>query len=321
MPRAKVVAIVGPTCTGKTALSLSLARKLPAEIICCDSRNVYKYFDIGSAKPTEEEQNSVAHHLISVAEPDENFTAAEFARLASKAIDEIRGRAKLPIVCGGTGFYARALLEGLSIPEVEPDEVLREKLKEEETEEPGSLHRKLAALDPISAAKLNPRDLFRLTRALEVCLKSGKAFSELAHRNESPYDVLWIGLSIRDRDKLKELISRRIKEQMQMGMLEETKDLLKRFGPSQKLMNTVNYRDLLRYLSGELSLDEAISEAEKHNYQLARRQIMWFKTNPQINWFFVDELKRSSIEESALALLKRFLSEEPGDGLRILTNE
>lgn len=304
----KVLAIVGPTCTGKTALSIYLGKQIPAEIICCDSRNVYKYFDIGSAKPGAEERAAIPHHLIDIAEPDENFTAAQFAQLGQKAIEEISQRNRLPIVCGGTGFYARALLQGLGIPEVPPQEDLRAELKSNEMQKSGWLHARLSELDPISAARLNPNDHFRLIRALEVCMVTGKTFSELASVQKAPYEVLWVGLSIRDREKLKILIQKRLDEQMMTGMLEEVQNLCKRFGPTQKMMNTVNYRDLLKYLSGELSQEEALKEAARHNYQLARRQMMWFKSNPDINWFFVDELIREKIELQVLEMVQAFVS-------------
>lgn len=305
----KVVAIVGPTCTGKTALSLYIARQFPAEIICCDSRNVYRYFDIGSAKPTQAEQAEVPHHLIDVAEPDEDFTAAQFAALAEQSIQDICSRQKLPIVCGGTGFYARALLQGLSIPAVAPQKQLRLRLQLAETQEPGSLHRRLMELDPPTALRLNPNDLFRVIRALEVCEVTGRPFSELAGAGEAPHQVCWIGLSVKDREKLKSKIKERLAEQMGAGMLEEVKELLRRYGRSQKLMNTVNYRDLCKYLSGELSMEEALQESCRHNFQLARRQMMWFKTNPDMSWFYVDETSREKIELEVIGRIRAFLSQ------------
>ncbi|MBX9688886.1 MAG: tRNA (adenosine(37)-N6)-dimethylallyltransferase MiaA [Candidatus Obscuribacterales bacterium] len=306
----KVVAIVGPTCTGKTALSIQICKKLPGEVICCDSRNIYKYFDIGSAKPTKEEQVAVPHHLFDLVEPDEDYTAARYVRDAGKVIEEISARGNLPVVCGGTGFYSRALLEGLGIPAIPPQRELREKLAQDEEQEPGILHQRLCELDPKSAARLNPRDLFRLIRALEVCITSGKPFSEQASKVvEAPYEVMWIGLSIKNRDLLRELIHKRLEEQMRQGMLEEVQALVARFGASQKMMNTVNYRDMLKHLSGEFTLKEAVAEAEKHNYQLARRQMMWFKNNPLINWFYVDELSREKIELSVFEKLEQFISQ------------
>lgn len=304
----KVLAIVGPTCTGKTALSLCIGKKIPSEIICCDSRNVYKYFDIGTAKPTRAEQAAVPHHLVDVVEPDEDFTAAQFAQMAKEAIAEIASRQRLPVICGGTGFYARALLEGLKIPQIGPQNELREELKSMEEQAAGSLHARLLELDPASAERLNPRDIFRIIRALEVTMVSGKPFSEQAGEREPDFDVLWIGLSIQDREYLKQLIHLRMKEQMEAGMLAEVENLLGRFGASQKLMNTVNYKDFLQHLSGEFDLKKAVEEAERHNYQLARRQIMWFKTNPAINWYYVDKVSRAEIEADVLQKIGQFLS-------------
>lgn len=311
MTARRVLAIVGPTCTGKTALSLYLAQHFPAEIICCDSRNIYKGIDIASAKPSLKEQEQVPHHLIDVVEPNREFTAAEYAELAGKAIEEISERGKLPIVCGGTGFYAQALLEGLAIPNIAPDQELRRQLKNEEERNTGFLHRKLQDLDPPTAARLNPKDHFRLIRALEVSIKTGSPFSELAGQKESPYKVLWIGLSVKNRELLKTLIAARLKEQMEQGVLAELQKNIQSYQRNRLLTNTVNYRDLLKYLDGDLSLEQALAEIEKHNYQLARRQIMWFKRNAQINWFFVDEEKREKIELSARALAQQLLNQEP----------
>ncbi len=306
MAKWKVLAIVGPTCTGKTALSLAVAKKFPAEIICCDSRNVYKYFDLGSAKPSMAEREALPHHLIDLAEPDQEFTAGQFAKLASVAIEDISTRNKLPVLCGGTGFYAKALLQGLSIPPIGPQNQLREEMRIEESKNPGILHEKLKKLDPSTASRLNPRDIFRITRALEVCIVSGKTFSDLAGSKESPYDVLWIGLTIKNREKLKELIKVRLKEQMASGMLDEVEKLYSKYGENQKLINTVNYRDLIKYIKGEYSMERAMEEAERHNFQLARRQMMWFKSNPEIKWFHVDELSREKVELDVIEMTEAF---------------
>lgn len=307
MAKEKVLAIVGPTCTGKTALSIKLAQILGAEIICADSRTVYRLFDIGTAKPSAKEMQGIRHHLLDVADPEDEFTAARFSELANAAIKDITARKKFPIVCGGTGFYSRALLEGLSIPAVPPQTELREQLNREADESGNSsIFQKLEKLDPVTAGRLNVNDRFRVIRALEVCLTTGQAFSDLAGKKEAPYEVMWIGLSLKDREKLRKLIELRIAEQMRQGMLDEVKRLYEIYGPSQKIMNTVNYRDLLRYLEGEISLEMAISDAERHNYQLARRQMMWFKTNPKINWFYTDEMPQDAIEAEITDLAKEF---------------
>ncbi|MBX9571312.1 MAG: tRNA (adenosine(37)-N6)-dimethylallyltransferase MiaA [Candidatus Obscuribacterales bacterium] len=307
MSKQKVLAIVGPTCTGKTALSIKVAKELGGEIICADSRNIYKYFDIGSAKPTLDERQGVPHHLIDVAEPSENFTAAQFRELGTRAIEEISARENLPIVCGGTGFYTRALLEGLSIPAVPPQDDLRKNLASEADEKGNEfIYEKLSQLDPETAIRLNANDRFRVIRALEVCITTGKRFSELAGSRELPYETMWIGLTVTDRSKLRSLIEKRLAEQMELGMLDEVKMLLSKYGRSQKIMNTVNYRDLTAYLAGEQSLESALEGAITHNYQLARRQMMWFKSNPEIHWFYTDETPREKIAEEILGRVRKF---------------
>lgn len=309
MSKIRVVAIVGPTCTGKTALSLSLAERFSAEIVACDSRTVYRKFDVGTAKPSAAEQQRVRHHLIDVVDPVDEFTAAQFAELASSAIDDIASRAKLPIVCGGTGFYARALLEGIAIPKVAPNLELRAKLEALALEQGNQvLHDKLVQLDPLTAQRLNANDRFRVIRALEVCMESGQPFSTQAGRRDEPFETLWIGLTIADRNALKKLITLRLKEQMESGMLEEAQKLYQEYGRSLKLLHTVNYSDLLRFFEGELTQDAAFAECERHNYQLARRQIQWFRSNSRINWFSVDEISRSDLFVSVGAMVETFMA-------------
>lgn len=311
MSKQKVLAIVGPTCTGKTALAIKLAQQFDGEIICADSRTVYRYFDIGTAKATEAERQGVPHHLLDVVDPDENFTASRFTEMASAAIAEIAARDRLPIVCGGTGFYSRALLEGLSIPAVAPQEELRRELSEEaDLHGNEHLYKRLAQLDPETALRLSPNDRFRVIRALEVCLTTGQRFSELAGHVEKPYQTCWIGLSVKDRDKLRVLIEKRLKEQMSTGMLDEVKRLLEKYGASQKILNTVNYKDLVDHLQGRLKLEQAVQSAERHNYQLARRQMMWFKTNPDIQWFLTDEISQQQIFEDVCKIVDSFLTQQ-----------
>ena len=307
MSKQKVLAIVGPTCTGKTALAIQVAKEIGGEIICADSRTIYRYFDIASAKPTEQERQGVPHHLIDVADPTENFTAAQFREMGAQAIAEITKRGNLPIVCGGTGFYTRALLEGLSIPPVPPQDELRAELTKEADEKGNEfVFEKLAQLDPETAIRLNANDRFRVIRALEVCITTGKRFSELAGTRELPYETMWVGLTVTDRSKLRTLIEKRLDEQMQLGMLDEVKALVATYGRSQKIMNTVNYRDLTAYLAGEQSMENAMEGALRHNYQLARRQMMWFKSNPKIQWFFTDETPREKIAQTILGQLQEF---------------
>lgn len=286
----RVVAIVGPTCTGKTALSLRLAEHMPVEVVACDSRTVYRYFDIGTAKPSAEEQARVRHHLLDVADPAEVYTVAQYRQQAGEAIKSILAGNKLPLVVGGTGFYARALLEGLVIPQVPPQPQLRAELNAlADASGNQALHDKLNQLDPDTAARLNVNDRFRIVRALEVTITAGEPFSQLTRREDPPYDTLWIGLTANDRSVLSKTIEARFDQQMRDGMLAEVQSLYERFGPNQAVMNTVNYKELVEYIERKVSLDEAGELCRRHNRQLARRQLIWFRANPLIKWFAIDE--------------------------------
>src|SRR5262249_50830685 len=208
--RPLVVAIVGPTASGKTALSLSISERLPAEIVACDSRTIYRYMDIGTAKPSAAERAHIRHHMLDLVDPDEVYTVAQYKEDGTKAIEDILSRGRVPIVVGGTGFYARALLEGLEIPAVEPQPELRASLRElADAEGRPALHKKLAELDPVSAARIGVNDVFRIIRAIEVSVVCGRPFSDLARRVPPRYDTLWIGLTAANRSILYEAIRRR----------------------------------------------------------------------------------------------------------------
>lgn len=300
-----VIAIVGPTASGKTALSLAIAQELNAEIIACDSRTVYRQFDIGTAKPSAEEQARVRHHLIDVADPDENFTAANFVELSGKAIEEMCARGRVPIVCGGTGFYSRALLEGLSIPPVAPQEELRQELRAfADAEGNEALHQRLRKLDPPTADRLGTNDRFRIIRALEVCESLGRPFSEVAQKVDPPYQTIWIGLTVEDRSILHASIRTRFHEQMAAGMMDETVRLHGKYGRSQKMMNTVNYKQLVQLIEGEINEPAAHEEAIRHNVQLARRQLIWFRANPAIKWFAIDKMPKAELQRAVSLYIK-----------------
>lgn len=297
----KVVAIVGPTCSGKTALSLRIAEDLPVEIVACDSRTVYRYFDIGTAKPTVEEQTAVPHHLLDVADPGEVYTVAQYRQQARDAVAAITAKGKLPLVVGGTGFYARALLEGLVIPKVAPQPELRAQLNQFADEEGNiALHRRLEELDPVTAKRLSANDRFRIVRALEVTMTAGEPFSTLTRREDPPFDTLWIGLTANDRSALNESISVRFDQQIREGLLTEVQSLYDRFGPNQAVMNTVNYKELVDHIEGRVSLEEAAELCRLHNRQLARRQLIWFRSNPLIHWLAIDELTKEELTTRVL---------------------
>ncbi len=303
--RPLVVAVVGPTCGGKTALSLAVAEKLNAEIVACDSRTIYSYMDIGTAKPSADERAHIPHHMLDLVEPDQVYTVAQYKDDGTQAIDGILKRGRLPIVVGGTGFYARALLEGLDIPAVEPQPDIRASLRKlAESQGNAALHARLVELDPASAARIGANDVFRIVRAIEVSIVCGRPFSELARRVEPPYDTLWIGLTAGNRSVLYEAIRRRFQSQMAEGMLAEVEQLLNRFGPTQSVINTVNYRELAMYLSGSLDRAEAEQQCVRHNCQLARRQLIWFRANPKINWWRIDEVSSTELHEGVLRLVE-----------------
>lgn len=304
MSKPLVIAVVGPTCTGKTDLAIKLALRLNGEIVACDSRTVYRHMDVGTAKPTVAERQGVPHHLFDLVDPDQRFTVAQYKDCAEEALDQIFLREKVPIVCGGTGFYARALLEGLVIPAVEPQEDLRSELNEIADRHGNlALFQKLQDVDAVTASRLNPNDRFRVVRALEVSITKGVPFSQLINRSELPFDVVWIGLTVGDRSYLRALIAQRFQLQLESGLLAEVESLYKRYGATRAITNSVNYQEFLPYIDGEILLQEAIDQCIKHNNQLARRQLIWFRANSSITWFAIDRMQRDQLIEDALSIV------------------
>lgn len=300
-----VIAIVGSTCTGKTRLSLELGTKLVTEIIACDSRTVYKGMDIGTAKPSLEERARVPHHLLDVIDPLQTFTTAQFKQQATPLVENLIENEHMPIICGGTGFYFRNLLEGLQIPAVEPQTELRKELNAF-AEENGNaaLHQRLRELDLLSAERINANDRFRVVRALEVTMYSGKPFSQLTSRIEPPFDVIWVGLFCEDRKVLAEMIRMRIMQQIDQGLVREVESLYRQYGRCHSLLHTVGYAEIIQYIDGELSLQEAIDLVALHTYQLARKQLLWFRSNKKINWFAIDQVSFEQIFEQAVSLAR-----------------
>jgi tRNA dimethylallyltransferase len=288
-----VIAVVGPTASGKTALAIALAKRFDGEVIACDSRTVYQYMDIGTAKPTAEEQQDIPHHMLDVVEPDRVYTVSEFQREGTAALNSILYKGKIPIVCGGTGLYARALLEGLMIPEVAPQEELRASLSSLADEKGNqAIFEKLKQLDPVSAEKISANDRFRIIRALEVSMTLGRPFSEVTGKTEVPFEVIWIGLNFDDRSILRDRIIERFDVQIKMGLADETTFLLDKYGRTQPILNAVSYRQMINHHDQIWTIEEAIEDTVLRTYQLARKQIMWFRSNPNTNWFLVDKSKQ-----------------------------
>jgi tRNA dimethylallyltransferase len=308
-----VIAIVGSTCTGKTRLSLELGAKLKTEIIACDSRTVYKGMDIGTAKPTAEERATVPHHMLDVIDPLQTFTTAQFKNQATPLVENLIENGFSPIVCGGTGFYFRNLLEGLQIPAVEPQTELRKDLNDfaDENGNP-ALHKRLQELDAVSAERINANDRFRVVRALEVTMYSGKPFSQLTARIEPPFDVVWIGLYCEDREALAKMIRGRIAQQIDQGLMSEVQSLYKQYGRCHSLLHTVGYAEIIQYIDGEISLQESIDLVALHTYQLARKQLLWFRSNKKIIWFAIDQVPFAQIFSRALECIAGDYSKSPG---------
>jgi tRNA dimethylallyltransferase len=280
---APLVVVAGPTASGKSSLALALALRFGGEVISCDSVAVYREFEIGTAKPSQAERAQVPHHLIDVVPPDAFFTAGEYARLARSAAREISARGRLPIVCGGTGLYLRAMLDGL-FAGPERDEDLRTRLRQRKNV--GSLWRLLRRLDPDAAERIHPRDEPKLIRAIEVCAASGRPMSDLLRAGRDPLEgfrILRIGLSP-GRDALYDCINRRCAEMFDHGLIEETRGLMERYGADVFAMRSLGYRQAGEHLRGECSLSDAVARAQQGHRNYAKRQLTWFRREPEINW-------------------------------------
>jgi len=281
------VILLGPTGSGKTALSLALAERFSGEIVSCDSVAVYRGMDLGTAKPTAEERARVPHHLIDVAAPDQPFTAGAYSRAARAALREIAERGRLPIVTGGTGLYLRALTEGLFAgPERRPD--LRDRLQRSRARHGESwLHRLLTRLDPASAARIHANDAPKLIRAIEVCLAARRPMSQVLESSAARdpltgFRLLRLGLNP-PRAALYDRLNRRCAEMFAAGLLDETRALLARYGPV-KALDSLGYRQAKSVLAEHLSVDEAIQAAQQGHRNYAKRQFTWFRREPDVHW-------------------------------------
>ncbi|GBC62785.1 tRNA (adenosine(37)-N6)-dimethylallyltransferase MiaA [Desulfonema ishimotonii] len=307
--RIKVIIICGPTGIGKTSATIGMARAFNGEIISADSMQIYKYMDIGTAKPTPEERAAVPHHLVDFVAPDAPFDAARFAALGREKISELAGRGITPFVAGGTGLYIRALICGIFQADP-PDARIREKLRRE-AKELGSaaLHDRLILRDPGAAARIHPNDTFRIVRALEICEATGKTLSEYhqAHRfADAPFDVLKIGLHM-EREALYDRINRRVDAMLEAGLREEVEGLINRgYSPELRPMQSLGYRHMADFIEGRLTWEEAAETLKRDTRRYAKRQMTWFRADPEIVWKRPDEIL------SAFPLVKNFLQDSSG---------
>jgi tRNA dimethylallyltransferase len=280
-----LVVILGPTGSGKTSLSVELGKQFDGEIVSCDSVAVYRGLEIGSAKPSAEQRALVPHHLLDVVAPDAFYTAGDYAREARTAIADIAVRGKLPMVTGGTGLYLRALLQGLFAGPQRSSELRERLLRRAETRGPAGLHRILKRLDPASAARIHANDVAKVIRAIEVTLAASQPMSEAWKQGRealSGYRILRIGLDP-DRAGLYERINARARAMFAEGLVEETRDLIARYGRPPAL-SSLGYRQAALYLEGEWTLEQAIAAASQGHRNYAKRQLTWFRREPEVCW-------------------------------------
>ena len=290
-----VIAVAGPTASGKSSLAMQLCKDLNGELISCDSMQIYRGMDIGTAKPTKKDMAEVPHHLIDICDPDVDFSAAAFAELAKKAIEDVYSRGKTPILCGGTGLYLDSVLRGVDFGDMEPDLAYRAELLEyAEKEGAEALHARLREIDPEAAEAIHPNNVKRVARALEICKLSGMTKTEWdknAIRGESPYNACIIALDYKNRDNLYIRIHMRVDEMFTMGLEEEARALLAKgyLAPETTAGGAIGYKELLGYLNGEMTKEEAADAIKTATRHYAKRQLTWLRRNPEVHWLYPDD--------------------------------
>ena len=299
-----LIAILGPTAVGKTALSLDLAARHDGEIVGADSRQIYQGMDIGTAKPSAAERARVPHHLIDVQPPDKQMALATYQRMAFAAIDAIHGRRRVPFLVGGSALYLRAVTEGLQIPAVAPNPALRNEL-EAFAQQHGraALHARLQVLDPDAAAQIHPHNVRRVVRALEIVQTTGRSKSELEAAAPPPYRILKIGLD-RPRPLLHERIDRRVHEMMASGLVDEMAALLADgYTPDLPALSSLGYREIAAFLDEEITLAAAVERIQIETHRFVRHQYTWFRRIPDVNWFDLNEAPQPAIQHLVAAFL------------------
>jgi tRNA dimethylallyltransferase len=282
-----LVAVIGPTATGKSQLALRLAQNFSGEIVNADSRQVYRYMDIGTAKPSNTELSLIRHHLIDLINPDESFSLAIYQKQALEAIEDIQRRNKLPLLVGGSGLYVWSVIEGWKIPAVPPNAEFRHRLEKKAKENGGyALFQELQKADPVAATRIMPGNLRRIIRALEICQKTGRPASELWQKQPPPYPILIIGLTMK-RDNLYRRVDSRVDEMIKRGLVDEVKDVMaKGYSLDLPSMSGIGYKQIAMFIQGDIDLAMAIELIKKETHRFARHQYAWFRPNDaRIHWF------------------------------------
>lgn len=280
-----------------------MAQRLGAEIVCADSRTLYRGMDIGTAKPTPAQQARIPHHLLDIADPDQTVTLATYQKEAVRLITDIRARSKVPLLTGGTGLYIRAVVDGLTIPPVPPDARLRRRLEAVERARPGKLHARLTAVDPQAAGRIHPRNVRRLIRALEVYERMGVPISSL-QRTDPVGSAVQIGLTA-ERQVLYRRIDARVDEQLAAGLVAEVQHLLARgYGPALPAMRGLGYKEIIEYLERRVSLEEAVRRVKRNTRHFAKRQETWFRHDSRIRWLDVTALGPDEVAETIVRMVQ-----------------
>ncbi len=310
MEKIKIIAVVGPTASGKTSLAVKLAQRFNGEVISADSMQVYKGMDIATAKPDKEEMSGIPHHLISIIAPDEEFSVAMFKDFAGKAVTDIVLRGKIPVLAGGTGLYVDCFLGNTNFLENTKNEDVRKKLSMRlENKGVESLYKELQEKDPEAAEKIHPNNSLKIIRALEIFYSSGKTLTEqneLSHLQESPYESLIIGLNAENRDVLYDRINRRVDIMLENGLVEETRMFFETKTASTACQ-AIGYKELKPYLDGLISLDEAAENLKQATRRYAKRQLTWFRRNENIKWLNIDNFSQEDLVCEAEKLIIDFL--------------
>lgn len=304
-----LIAVVGPTASGKTALAIALAKELGGEIVSADSMQIYRGMDIATAKPTPEEMAEVPHHLIGFWPPEKPFSAAQYAVLAREKIDDILRRGRVPVLCGGTGLYIKAIVDHIQYEEeTGGDAVLRERLRRQAQDEGNlAVWRQLQAMDPQTAERIHPNNLGRVIRAIEVMQVSGRSIREQEERSRQapcPYHVLQIGLRYRNRENLYERIGRRVDAMAEAGLLEEAR-AVRQQGLTATAAQAIGYKELYDWMDGTLPLEEALENLKRSTRRYAKRQLTWFGADARIRWIEPDALQAGeTVTEQAMRIIE-----------------
>lgn len=296
-----IIAIAGPTASGKTALAVEIAKIFDTEIISADSRQIYKEFDIATAKPSKEEMKGIKHHLMDIVEPVEEFTVADFSDEASKVIQTLFEHDKIPVVAGGTGLYFRILLENYDMPRVAPDKELREQLHKTEKEKGAqALYQMLCEADPVLAKNMHPNNTVKIIRALEVCKTLGTPMSQAQKKKEPQYNVIWLGLGHlngEDRQFLYNRTDKRVDIMLEQGLEQEAKNLFEKYGKIRSLEKTIGYQEFIDYFENSITFDECVEKIKQNTRRYAKRQLTWFRQNKDIYWLDIKD-KEQIIQEA-----------------------